>query len=942
MPHPPTGAGRPGGPRRFPPSVAAHAGADHGALREPLLASSPPAPAGFPPALRVTSDVLVAATAKCKAGHALAPFVTQSDGYVCNLCGTVIRAQSTLLGCRLCGWDVCGDCGGKQASSATPLPPPLSRSIVDDHSKHDIIQFEAPMFFVEESERCIHIGIMRLGSLRGEVLAHFHTTDASAVSGVRYEAAQGTVKFGDGDFLKSIEVRIIEDSRWATTTEFKCHLSNPINCELGEYLHHCRVKVMDNDYFPSSKYADKIREGHEGIDSIPTMGLLWEYFKLNLRSPGMAWRTVTMMLVCQIENFYVLFTLYMNIYFVDVLFSKEEESEAKLYMPTRRGTAIAIGAMYIVPMFVLHLVDLKVVKLDVNGMSREYLQSNLFRKYLNFGEKVREGLSSSSMQVAILQGTGEVVEGYMAALELIKAIFKLAILIVFILSENQDAWLPVVLMPSAMALFVMLRTEVMIKAVEKAAETTADVYEVVQEACQKYTLLAEYARRPHMCDRFHHAAEKRNNALVPAECVKLNNSYFPKWLGPVFIGVYVAYSAGPVLDGNVSLGAFLATVRIFKELSEQFSEMYVELLKIAGAAGPLRKLTGLFNLPTDTPTWKRINRFRREKTKEALMAICASAAIPDPMGLVRMQSDEVKIVCKDVAFGYTAGISIIRGVDVEVPQGKMVAVVGEHGSGKRTFMRLLGHMIFPLEGYILVPAYLQILYVSQTPMMLNESPWENLTFGDATASPQRVRNILKAMEMTLTLKLVDKELKTKHGDKTKHKCEKVESDCSGDSDTSVSEGVADWQETLNYIEIAKIHLARAFIVNPDVLVLQRPFVHFGERVRNHLFSNLLAHVQHKGLLMGGSPAEEQCRRPRTCFFSPCTLEEAYKSDVIWKIAASTVTEIKVEQLNEDDVGLASPQPPASREQMAPLSPSNMALFASLPGHSRLGGGVLVP
>lgn len=763
----------------------------------------------------------------------------------------------------------------------------------------DIVQFESPMFYVEEEEGSLSVGVMRLGSMKGEVRVDYQSFDGTAKAGVRYEPALGTLRFKDNEDLKSIKIKIIEDENWATTVEFKVHLSNAVNCELGKYLHHCRVKVIDNDCFPSSKYAEKILEGTEGIEKIPIVGLLWEYFKLNFRVKGLAWRTVTLVLLKQLENLYILFTLFMTVYFVDVLFNqKEKETEAKLFLWSRTSTAVLIGAGYIVPMIALHLIDLQAVRLDVGGMSREFLQANLFRKYLNFGDKVRGDLSPASMQVAILQDTGEVVEGYLAALELIKAFFKIAFTIYFILAENRNALLPVILMPLMMLIFVWIRTEALIEACEKAASSTAGLFEVVQEACHKYTVIAEYAQRPQMCDKFQEALERLNHAVLPAELVKTNNNYFPKWLGPTFTGIYIALSARAVLNGSVSLGAFVATTRIFKELSEQFSEMYNELMKIASGCGPLRKLTDLFNLPTDAKHWKKVNRWRRERTKDLRSQIYEVEGLEEKMREhnVAFRSDLIEIQCVNLAFGYEKRDTLLHNVNVAVSQGKIVAVVGAHGNGRSTFLRILGHQLFPDEGHVMIPTYLRILHISKDPVLLGFSVVENLTFGDPRADPDLVKKIMTELGMNKVMDMAEEAWARKGN----NACNEASSESSkgGGEDEIPAEN---WGKKLNYVEIAKIHLARALIVNPEVLILQRPLIHFDDDEADRVRKVLFHHIRNRGLCLPKETAAR--RRPRTLFFSPSSEREATQADVLWEVTDKTVKSMQPEELREKHLDL---------------------------------------
>merc|ERR1719253_1020211 len=48
--------------------------------------------------------------------------------------------------------------------------------------------------------------------------------------------------------------------------------------------------------------------------------------------------------------------------------------------------------------------------------------------------------------------------------------------------------------------------------------------------------------------------------------------------------------------------------------------------------------------------------------------------------------------------------------------------------------------------------------------------------------------------------------------------------------------LAAWFDKLNYTQKAKIHLARAFIMNPEVMVMLRPLYHFDEPVGRQMLT----------------------------------------------------------------------------------------------------------
>lgn len=160
------------------------------------------------------------------------------------------------------------------------------------------------------------------------------------------------------------------------------------------------------------------------------------------------------------------------------------------------------------------------------------------------------------------------------------------------------------------------------------------------------------------------------------ESVKLLSIFAPAlaFLGRFASAIVILVGGMRVGSGAMTLGAltaFLLYVRRFFEPLQELSQVF-NLFQAATAA--LDNLAGVLEQETTVP--------------EPL----APRAIEQPRGRVTMQG---------VRFGYRE-VEVLHGIDLEVPAGQTVALVGETGAGKTTLARLIARAWDPREGHVLL------------------------------------------------------------------------------------------------------------------------------------------------------------------------------------------------------------------------------------------------
>lgn len=115
---------------------------------------------------------------------------------------------------------------------------------------------------------------------------------------------------------------------------------------------------------------------------------------------------------------------------------------------------------------------------------------------------------------------------------------------------------------------------------------------------------------------------------------------------------------------------------------------------------------------------------------------------------------EQAVVLDDVWFDY-GGAPVLRGVDLEVPAGSFVALVGPSGAGKTTLTDLVLGLLEPRAGEVRVDGVRLggvdlarwrrlVGYVPQDPVLLHDSVRANLRLGDDAVSEETMEAALRA------------------------------------------------------------------------------------------------------------------------------------------------------------------------------------------------------
>jgi len=105
---------------------------------------------------------------------------------------------------------------------------------------------------------------------------------------------------------------------------------------------------------------------------------------------------------------------------------------------------------------------------------------------------------------------------------------------------------------------------------------------------------------------------------------------------------------------------------------------------------------------------------------------------------------------EDVCFAFTLGSpQVLKHINIKIPAGTFVGVVGQSGSGKSTFMKMISRLYSPGSGRILIDQYdidkvelyslrRQIGIVPQEPLLFTGSVAENIALTDPDATSEAI------------------------------------------------------------------------------------------------------------------------------------------------------------------------------------------------------------
>lgn len=311
---------------------------------------------------------------------------------------------------------------------------------------------------------------------------------------------------------------------------------------------------------------------------------------------------------------------------------------------------------------------------------------------------------------------------------IVSDVLKMLIVLGFMLIINWKITCIVLLIMPVILLATNIFNRKMKVAFNEVRNEVANLNTFIQERLTGMKIVQLFNREKIELEKFKEINEKHNKAWL--KNILYNSIFFPiaDIISSITLGLVVYFGALFILNGDTqtSVGQLISF------------NMYIAMLY-----NPLRQIADKFNV-------MQMGIVAADRVFEVMET---NVEVQD-FGTIEAKKLKGNIELENVHFSYIAGEEIVKGISLQVEQGKTVAIVGATGAGKSTIINLINRFYeidsgaitidgIPVHDYTLSSLRKEIAIVLQDVFLFADTILNNITLFDSSISEEKVQDAAK-------------------------------------------------------------------------------------------------------------------------------------------------------------------------------------------------------
>ena len=323
--------------------------------------------------------------------------------------------------------------------------------------------------------------------------------------------------------------------------------------------------------------------------------------------------------------------------------------------------------------------------------------------------------------------TNDVQEVEVSILNWIESLIKDPLTIIFyfafLLSQSARLTLFVLVLLPIAGLVIGRIGKILKKESKETQNRLAGITATIEESISGLRIIKGFNAIGYLSRKFGEQNETYSKSLLGVHRKRDMSSPMSEFLSAIVVIIVLWFGGNMILDGDSSLSAagFISYIVVFSQI-----------------ISPIKSFAqGYFNIKKGIASADRIFEFMDE-----------DEVITEKENAIEIKDFKDEIRYQDVTFRYEKD-DVLKDVNLKIPKGKVIALVGESGGGKSTLADLLPRFYDVCEGNIVIDGHdirdykisdLRGLMgiVTQESILFNDTVFNNIAFGMENVSKEAV------------------------------------------------------------------------------------------------------------------------------------------------------------------------------------------------------------